>query len=562
MHIYDRSHVTVLRRTSTANNLPFMAAKVARLILVVAITSVSMGNAYAAASATSPPKKNYYLPNDNKPIRKSSLQEIVDELNSIQENNFSQCKNKPVYSCTRSVFTGSKENEWSPLINGERYSHTMLRYMLLESRNSAGNTSSHTYSSGGDFSAYVEWKCDAGYSLLAKAVSPGVQTVYCVISNLDPSKNKGPANDSCPAPTGGNPINFSVGNKYQEEVDLQVSSLSLSRAYNSLDGIWRHSFSMRLDFDPVRNMTFLTKETGQLSIFSGAATTPQATELGQLIASGGQWIYTDSENNKFTFNSDGLLTQQKFISGIERNITYSQNQLTVTDNRGSFLELTQDDNGQPLSFQLGSHQGNYTYSADNQLVEVDVATGGSLRTRQYHYEDARNTKLLTGITDERGVRYATWIYDAQGRAISSEHAGGAEKIQISYDSATATSVTSELGKVTKYTFINVGGVKRISTIFGEPSANCPNSNSSFAYNPRGQLTSKTDNKGYKTTYSYNTRGLESSRTEAAGTAQARTITTEWHPTFALPLVVTEPRRITRYEYDDQGRQLSFSVEAR
>jgi YD repeat-containing protein len=160
------------------------------------------------------------------------------------------------------------------------------------------------------------------------------------------------------------------------------------------------------------------------------------------------------------------------------------------------------------------------------------------------------------------VRYATWTYDDQGRAISSEHFGGAEKIQISYDSASATSVINELGKMTKYTFINVGGVKRISKVVGEPSANCPNSNSSFAYNSRGQLTIKTDNKGYKTNYSYNTRGLESSRTEAAGTPQYRTITTEWHPTLFLPTVVTEPKRIIRYEYDTQGRQLSRTVEAR
>jgi YD repeat-containing protein len=65
----------------------------------------------------------------------------------------------------------------------------------------------------------------------------------------------------------------------------------------------------------------------------------------------------------------------------------------------------------------------------------------------------------------------------------------------------------------------------------------------------GQLTSKTDNKGNRTTYIYNSRGLETSRTEAAGTPQARTITTDWHPTLFLPVTVTEPTRITTYTYD-------------
>ena len=32
-----------------------------------------------------------------------------------------------------------------------------------------------------------------------------------------------------------------------------------------------------------------------------------------------------------------------------------------------------------------------------------------------------NERNVTGLSDERGVRYATWRYDAQGRAILSEH---------------------------------------------------------------------------------------------------------------------------------------------
>ena len=65
------------------------------------------------------------------------------------------------------------------------------------------------------------------------------------------------------------------------------------------------------------------------------------------------------------------------------------------------------------------------------------------------------------------------------------------------------------------------------------------------------VKTKTDNQGHLTTYAYNARGLEISRTEAAGTPQARSISTEWHPSFFLPLVVTEPGRVTRYQYDEQ-----------
>ncbi|MGV8584367.1 RHS repeat domain-containing protein, partial [Pseudomonas aeruginosa] len=57
----------------------------------------------------------------------------------------------------------------------------------------------------------------------------------------------------------------------------------------------------------------------------------------------------------------------------------------------------------------------------------------------------------------------------------------------------------------------------------------------FTYDERGLLKTRRDNQGNLTTYEYNERGLEILRTEAAGTAQARTIATDWHPRLALPV---------------------------
>src|SRR5690606_14902375 len=42
--------------------------------------------------------------------------------------------------------------------------------------------------------------------------------------------------------------------------------------------------------------------------------------------------------------------------------------------------------------------------------------------RQYLYEDVRFPTFLTAIIDENGERYASWVYDDSGRAVSSEHA--------------------------------------------------------------------------------------------------------------------------------------------
>ena len=64
--------------------------------------------------------------------------------------------------------------------------------------------------------------------------------------------------------------------------------------------------------------------------------------------------------------------------------------------------------------------------------------------------------------------------------------------------------------------------------------------SSLEYDYNNQVSRRTDNEGNVTTYTHNTRGLEESRTEAFGTADARTITTQWHPALTLPTTITRP----------------------
>jgi YD repeat-containing protein len=154
------------------------------------------------------------------------------------------------------------------------------------------------------------------------------------------------------------------------------------------------------------------------------------------------------------------------------------------------------------------------------------------------------------------VRFATWTYDDQGRAISSQHSGAAGLTQVAYNSDGSSSVTNELGKTTVYRYQQIGGVKRVIAIEGQPSENCPASNTSCTYSDRGLILTRTDAKGLITAYTYNDRGLETSRTEASGTPLARTITTEWDPTRFLPTRIAEPGRTSVYSYDEQGRELS------
>lgn len=70
----------------------------------------------------------------------------------------------------------------------------------------------------------------------------------------------------------------------------------------------------------------------------------------------------------------------------------------------------------------------YLYDGGARLVSKKTTSQGLNRTRKYLYADSGNAGLMVGIIDEQGTRYATWTYDDQGRAISSEHANGAEKV--------------------------------------------------------------------------------------------------------------------------------------
>jgi YD repeat-containing protein len=106
------------------------------------------------------------------------------------------------------------------------------------------------------------------------------------------------------------------------------------------------------------------------------------------------------------------------------------------------------------------------------LVTVTRPDG---KLRRFHYEDEtlNNAYALTGITDERGVRYSTFRYDAEGRPILTEH-GGPDRYTFEYDEVgkTVTS-TNPLSKRTVYKYTDtVQNTRLLTSVVGEPSPNC------------------------------------------------------------------------------------------
>lgn len=393
-------------------------------------------------------------------------------------------------------------------------------------------------------------------------------TVYYDTSAVIPIKNLG---DGATDPTHGpstcvaNPINFAMGAKVQEEEDyrsaLEHYPLHLTRHFNSADGYWRHNYATRLVLETTRITLFFPDGRGIPFTRSGTTISADADELGSLVATSTGWLYTAVDNSRYVFNAQGRLVQQSEPYGLYHDLVYGPGgAVTVTDSFGNSFTFTEDARLQPRSLTAPGISVAYTYDSDDRLLSAEkTADATAVGTRTYHYENTTYPRFLTGITDERGVRYATFAYDSQGRAVSSSHAAGADLTQVAYNANGSVTITNPLGKQSVYHFTTIQGVKRISHIVGEPAPNCPASNSTYTYDTRGLLASQTDHLGHITQHTYNARGLRTSTTQAVGTADERVISTTWHPTLPLPMHIVEPQRTTTYTRDALGRVLTRTI---
>ncbi|HFI2163874.1 TPA: hypothetical protein ACGPPG_005999, partial [Pseudomonas aeruginosa] len=299
----------------------------------------------------------------------------------------------------------------------------------------------------------------------------------------------------------GNPIDILTANKYQYEEDYSShNGLYFSRSYNSLDKLWRGSHYTKLRSVSEKYYSVVL-ENGKEEFFTKNGVEYKSTRKysGTLTESASAWRYKSMSGEQYKFNKNGEIVEK--IDRENRRIIFTKKPewIEARDDFGRVLKIKEDKAGQPLTVEAPGLSIQYTYKEGMLLSVSKYRNEAATETRSYHYEDLNNAKLLTGITDERGIRYATWTYDNQGRAISSEHANGAEKVSLAYNDDGSTTVTNEYGKQATYRFQVIQGIKRIVAIEGEPSPNCPSSNSTFTYDDQGLLTSKRDNNGNLTT---------------------------------------------------------------
>ena len=452
----------------------------------------------------------------------------------------------------------------------------------------------------------------------------------CRTAGPDPDKNKGGACTSF-----GNPVNASNGNKYQVETDFALPTVRLtwSRTYNStgalpgnrffsaqapspsgwtlfsgtpnlgaweategapfaaatLDAGWVHTYSRQINLDRYAGGALATalRPDGKRYTFdvSGTATTTDSDVPERLVAlrdafgAIAGWRYFSRDNEIEIYNASGRLTALLGADGYSREVNYDAGLhiAKVTDTFSRELQLRYDSAARLSSVSdPAGHLYTYGYDGTGALVSVTYPDASA---RRYFYNEAGLTPtsgfdgLLSGIQDANGDRYASYSYDANGRAIHTEHAAGTDVTSVDvardqYGNATSANVTDGAGELRTYSYDNSFGVARTTKISQPSGAGCLASSSSLVYDVNGNIASRTDFSNRKVCYANDlTRNLEVARIEgylgadacpsnvatatpAVGTAQ-RKVSTQWHPYWRLEVRRAEPKLVTTSVYNGQ-----------
>ncbi len=339
--------------------------------------------------------------------------------------------------------------------------------------------------------------------------------------------------------------------------------------------------------NPTSQLITITRPNGQAYHFeksNGIWIDPLYPEVS-LTTDGSNWVFTNADNSRENYDGTGKLLSITSVRGDTQTLTYdTNNRLTrVETSSGDSLQFNYDASNR-ISAVLDNtgRKWTYRYGATGNLEFVDNPDN---TTKQYHYDDLNFIHALTGITDERGKLYATWTYNADGKAISSENGGGVERVDLTYNPDGTTTVTDSRGAIRTYHFSAERGNLAVLQITGDQCTNCPNGDKkNRRYDINGYLSGTTDwgdsvtrygNYDAKGQYGCKVEGMSSFDTtvnngscsfDSSASPNARRTDYTYDPRFFNKITsITEPsvfsgqNKVTTYTYDAFGNRTSETI---
>lgn len=400
--------------------------------------------------------------------------------------------------------------------------------------------------------------------------------------NNDCASQPAAQSENAPAAGAGNPIDVRTGNKYQRETDLAplpgTLPIEIVRHYNSqsrhvgaMGHGWSHSFEASLHVSNTdiqirqsdgRRIHFVAATpVGAASAATNSSTrpptaaAPQAAmpvavhvarnpEDGAVIVTKEGYTWRWREGRVLSFDARGKLTRIAEPSGHTIALSYDRDSrlFEVRDSQSRTLTFGYYPNNRVrLIVDPAGESFRYAYHPNGNVASVTYPDNTK---RTYHYEDKRDPHNLTGITDERGIRVATYAYDGRDRAVLSTHANNVNKVTLEYR-AGLTILTNSQGHKTRYALDR----NRLLSVSGPGCSTCGETNVSYRYNPAGQLTQISRPTATRT-MDYDGEGRlvqVTDRTAGANVGWVSDAPASRNPSFAPS---GSPLRVTRYEYGD------------
>jgi len=378
---------------------------------------------------------------------------------------------------------------------------------------------------------------------------------------------------------------------------VSVEAYGWSNAYQQYqfqrgDGIWK---------------TFVASGTASASVLE-VDRIPTAPSSGQ-----NRWLYFDATAGAVELHSGTVsaeLTKIGYIDGRSLSYTYGDVILNqserVKDLTGTrvLLSIT-DESGRRLSFEYEPDVRSTPYSwvprikavidpagrryefryGGQELIAVTYPDGSS---RRYEYVNG----LLARMIGEDDVVLGRYTYDDDGRAISTQTGSVGPQWQTAWDRAPTWTFVEEVvesnrlavrtlrppeavtatlagpdGRTSTMTSEVIGGTAMLKSRSQPAGAGCEAATSSMDYDAAGNVVRRVDFNGRQSCHAYVAgRHLESTRVEglAAGAAcsaslsagatlpaDARKVSSQWHPDWRLATRTAEPRRIITLVYNGQ-----------